>query len=441
MKTLSPLWIVPMLAFGCQAETHPTEVAIQTGALTSSQGTAPTVSLGSLPSPRVRLSAAKVWAEPAQQARAKEAENFLLHGRYAGFRIMDTVQTSHGTIIDYVDATSVGKVATNPPPVPTNAADIDRAATAEIDESPSLHGPAGSIPFVRPDFGRYISGESGHESVGSFVKNLVHGRTDGQIRLYGGYRFLMQNGGAFGTVTAFAADPVESGTFTLMEMAAGCPTLNTSEIVGVMFSRDLANFSDQQLRLHVEFYSANGGGFDDFSGGFVPYSQRTFAPGVVFSPSTVVGSGLHYETAFQLQVFQGNWWVWAGGTWLGYYPGNLFTMGLNTAGCRIGWYGEVFDPSPASWTHDSMGNGTWASAGWNGYAAYWRNFAYYDIYQNTWFYPDPISPLLQQTPTAVDPNCYTTSQVSDVTSPPYPSPALYPIFYLGGPGGKNAACH
>jgi hypothetical protein len=40
---------------------------------------------------------------------------------------------------------------------------------------------------------------------------------------------------------------------------------------------------------------------------------------------------------------------------------------------------------------------------------------------------------------ASDANCYTTSAVTWVNGAMYP-PGYYPIFYLGGPGAKNAAC-
>jgi hypothetical protein len=424
MKRLC-LWFIPLLAIGCQTEPDAPAISLQTGAL----------SAVGLPSPRVSLAPERVWTQPAQKARAKEVEAYLLATRYAKFRIMDTVRTAHGTVIDYVDAKTAGAVSNAPPVTPKAAAQIDLVARPETEESPALAGPPGSIPFVRPDFALYVSGDSGYDSVDAFVKNRVYGRTDGLIRLYGGYKFLSYNAGAYGTVTAFSADAVENGTFTLMEMATACPQDVPNEIVGVMFSRDLANHTDQQLRLHVEFYSQGFAGMDDY--GLVPYASRTFAPGVVFGPSTVVGTGLHYETFFQIQQFQGNWWVYAGGTWLGYYPGSLFTpTGLGQSGCRVGWYGEVFDPSPTSWTHDSMGNGTWASAGWSGYAAYWRNFAFLTPSQTNWYFPDQS--FMFTTP-AADANCYTTSPISWVGGPPYPS-GYYPIFYLGGPGGKNPNC-
>ncbi len=430
MKRPAMLLFVPILAIGCQATGDP-PIAHQTEAS----------SAGRLPSPRVLLSPAKVWTKPAQQARAKEVEAYLLANRYAGFRIMDTVQSAHGTVIDFVDARTVGAVATDAPPPPKNAPNADNQAKSETEESPELRGPAGTIPFVRPDFGRYVAGDSGYDSIESFVKNQAHGRTDGMNRLYGGYKFMSYNAGVFGTTTAFSADAVESGTFTLMEMATACPQDPSTEIVGVMFSRDLANFSDQQLRMHVEFYTQwNGGdgGFDDvIPNQFVPYSGRSFAPGVVFGPSTVVGSGPHYETSFQIQQYQGNWWVWVGGTWLGYYPGSHFSpTGLAQTGCRIGWYGEVFDPTWNSWTRDSMGNGTWAWADWTGYAAYWRNFQFLTPDQTTWAYPAQSSMFLSP---ASDANCYTTSAVTWVNGAMYP-PGYYPIFYLGGPGAKNAAC-
>lgn len=130
MKRPAMLLFVPILAIGCQATGDP-PIAHQTEAS----------SAGRLPSPRVLLSPAKVWTKPAQQARAKEVEAYLLANRYAGFRIMDTVQSAHGTVIDFVDARTVGAVATDAPPPPKNAPNADNQAKSETEESPELRGP------------------------------------------------------------------------------------------------------------------------------------------------------------------------------------------------------------------------------------------------------------------------------------------------------------
>src|SRR5262249_7712497 len=117
-----------------------------------------------LPAPRVRHSPEKVWTRPDQLARAAEVERYLLDTRYSRYRILDTVQTSHGTIIDYVDPATAGATDKDPPALPNPPASSPSLGVPETEESSDLKGPPGSIPFVRDDFGRYISGDSKADS-------------------------------------------------------------------------------------------------------------------------------------------------------------------------------------------------------------------------------------------------------------------------------------
>src|SRR5258708_1920543 len=81
------------------------------------------------------------------------------------------------------------------------------------------------------------------------------------------------NTGVVGWVNQFEGS-VERGTFSVIEMAVSCrgnDYPNTLQQIGIVASRDRANFSDAVLRLHVEFLTAgpksfgkpNQGGWDN----------------------------------------------------------------------------------------------------------------------------------------------------------------------------------
>ena len=407
-----------------------------------------------LPTPSVRRVAIKDF-NPAARQRATEIDRFIAKG-YRGFRIVDTVETYSGDVIDYVDPATVPGSTVEPPPKLTK----EELATppgvelqpTEVETHPELRGPAGSIPFVRPRFDAYLNGESTASSLTEHVAQLqarkralpvaaaaaqrrMHsGQPAGVTRLYGGYLVNASNTRMVGWVNEFGGT-IDSGTFSLLETATTCVGSNsatTLELVGTTISRDRTNFSDSVPRIRVEFMTAglaqgnNVGGWDGLVSGFVAASGRPYGPGAAVTPSTI--DGTQYESRFELQLSGGNWWISHNNNWLGYYPGSLFNL-INTGGCQAHWYGEVYDPTPTSWTNTNMGSGLFASQGF-GKAAYYRDAYYVD--------PANVSHWLEsangQQVGPVDTHCYTTTLIASAAAPWERS------FFLGGPGGEAAGC-
>jgi hypothetical protein len=160
--------------------------------------------------------------------------------------------------------------------------------------------------------------------------------------------------------------------------------------------------------------------------GFVPAAGRPYGPGAAVTVSTI--NGAQFESRFELQLSGGNWWISHNGNWLGYYPGKLFNL-INASGCQAHWYGEVYDPSPASWTNTNMGSGRFASEGY-GKSAYFRNPFYYDAAGvSQWINPAASFLTFPQ-----DTKCYSTTPITSAAAPWERS------FFLGGPGGEAVGC-
>jgi hypothetical protein len=444
-------WVVVLA--GCSSVDDAQAPAGAADGATDVEAANETGGLNKLPEPAIRRAAVREL-KPEQLMRAREVEQHIA-ARYAGYRILDTVETYGGDIIDYIDAGTVPGSDAEPPPSPT-AEEMAlppgvQLQRTEVDEHPELRGPAGSIAMVRPRFDTYLSGESGAKSLPEHLRMLsnqsravkeanaqsrkqVAGQPAGQFRLYGGYNKFVNHTRLVSYINEFSGS-IQASTFSLMEMATVCPGANmatTLELVGATISRDRLNFGyvDSVPRIQVEFATAGTsmgdfvGGWDPNVRGFVPKAGRPYGPGATLTGSTVGGN--QFESRFEITLSGGNWWIGHNGNWLGYYPGNLFNL-INTKGCQAHWYGEVFDGTPASWTSTNMGSGLFANEGY-GRAAYFRQ----PFYTNTagvalWLDAPVIS-------APIDNKCYTTSALKVGAAPWERS------FFLGGPGGEAAGC-
>lgn len=82
-------------------------------------------------------------------------------------------------------------------------------------------------------------------------------------------------------------------------------------------------------------------------------------------------------------AIDGKFWLWAFGTYVGYYPASLFLRNgskFNTLAehsTRINFYGEVYNSEDYLTTTD-MGSGEFSEAG-EGSSAYIRNIVYWDL--------------------------------------------------------------
>lgn len=391
-----------------------------------------------LPAPSIlRVDAPTLNAE--QLRRHEEVQRFLADRyRDSGWRIVETTQTYAGDIIDWLDPSSVpGSQIAQPPKPSREEMQLPPGASlalSELDIYPELRGPQDTIPVHRPDFARYVHGDVEATNVDDYIsKHLVSGMPAGQNRLYAGYAKMAANTTATSVINAFGGT-IESGTLTLLEMAVvtrGSNPATTHEQVGVALSRDKANYADSQLRLMVEFFTAGDrvtghfvGGWDGFMLGFVAAAGRPYGPGAVFTPSTI--GGAQYEHTVKIQNFNGDWWVSHNGNWLGYYPGWLFNL-INVSAAEALWYGEVYDPTPTTWTWTDMGSGLFASTAY-GNAAYFRNPSYVAPSGVT-YWAEGLAGLL---PYAAA--CYTKSGLFSAAAP------WNRYFYVGGPGGEAVGC-
>jgi len=150
-----------------------------------------------------------------------------------------------------------------------------------------------------------------------------------------------------------------------------------------------------------------------------------------------MGLGLQQEHHLAIgQDLAGNWWIVHNGNVLGYYPASLFHM-LNTGACAAAWYGEVYDPTPETWTWTDMGSGEFPTAGY-GYSAYIRDPIYYDLsYAPLYPLDDPMDATkYKYTMAPLAPACYTRSTLTAGAPPQWSR-----FIYLGGPGGDATGCN
>lgn len=371
-----------------------------------------------------------------QRRRHEEVERYLADRyREHKWRIVETTQTYMGDVVDWLDPTSVpGSQIEPPPPLELRPTSATSLALTEFDMYPELRGPQGTVPLLRPNFARYVQGETEANSVEDFIRrHHVPGMPSGQNRLYAGLGKVIANTGAMSSVNAFGGT-IESGTLSLLEMAVVCRGLNpstTHEQIGIAASRDKNIYFDSLVRLQVEFMTAGDqvtgnqiGGWHPFFSGFVASASSPYPIGTVLSVSIIGGS--QYEHPFTIQLSGGNWWVGYNGNWLGYYPGSLFDL-INVSACEALWYGEVYDPTPTNWTWTDMGSGLFASTGYSN-AAYFRNPSYIAT-SGVVYWADGAANL---SPNAAA--CYTRSNMLSGAAP------FTRYFYFGGPGGEALGC-
>jgi hypothetical protein len=122
----------------------------------------------------------------------------------------------------------------------------------------------------------------------------------------------------------------------------------------------------------------------------------------------------------------GNWWLWYGGTPVGYWPNNLYNAaGLANQADSIDFGGEIVNTVPGGrHTDTDMGSGNYPSGGWK-WAAYQSNIRYV----NTGYaYADPT--LFATRDNA---HCYDISLTNNSGT------NWGDYFYFGGPG-RNGSC-
>ncbi len=170
------------------------------------------------------------------------------------------------------------------------------------------------------------------------------------------------------------------------------------------------------------YYTADGyvntGCYDLTCGAFVQVN-RSIALGVPFAPQYYsVSHGPQYELQLQYYFYQGNWWLNADGTWIGYYPGRLFGSG------QLSQYANLLE-----FGSESVGNTVWPAEGSGLFAA--NGFEYSAYQRELWYRAlNSLTYWDTLTPYQPSPSCYSA------TTPGYASNwGIY--FFFGGPGGAS----
>jgi hypothetical protein len=180
-----------------------------------------------------------------------------------------------------------------------------------------------------------------------------------------------------------------------------------------------ALYGGQNSRLFI-YWTADGytktGCYNLTCAGFVQ-TNKSWAFGAGFSNYSSLG-GTQYEFAAQYEFFQGNWWLFLGGTAVGYFPGSVYHGGQLTHYAQLIEFGTE-SVGPTAWPPE--GSGQWSSMGWS-HAAYQRNLFYINTSgSGVWDSLTAWQP---------SPKCYSISR------PFYSSSSGWGIyFYEGGPGG------
>jgi hypothetical protein len=133
--------------------------------------------------------------------------------------------------------------------------------------------------------------------------------------------------------------------------------------------------------------------------------------------------GPQYEITLQYLLYQGNWWLKVGGTWVGYYPTLIYRGGQLSRYSNLLEFGSESVPGFFEGVNvwPSEGSTLFSSSGWT-YAAYQRMI----YYVNT----SGTSVWASLTADQPSPACYT------ITGPAYNS-SWGEYFFFGGPGGAG----
>jgi hypothetical protein len=134
-----------------------------------------------------------------------------------------------------------------------------------------------------------------------------------------------------------------------------------------------AKYGDERSRLFI-YLTADGynhtGCYNHDCGDFVQTNGSVYLGGGFSNYSTT--NGTQYAFNIQVQLYQGNWWIFYGTTPFGYYPGSLFHGGQLTHNATNAQYGTE---TVGSTVWPPAGSGGQPSTGW-GKAAYQRDLFY-----------------------------------------------------------------
>lgn len=304
--------------------------------------------------------------------------------------IIKTTTTSKGQILDWVPIESQGKIATPPPLtlLKRTPSAHDAALIAAI--KPQDSGPPGTVPILRAHGPTKPMKRLPRPEDNNSTSTLTARSYAGQ-HWYASTAQSVNNHGGTARYSLFKAFVEQPSDFSLLQVAvirnnaAHAGTAPKSQTV----ESGWINYPDQVGDPHLfsfyttnnyEAYGDNICGWNRDVAGWVQYDADIY-PGVPFAPLSTIG-GDKYESDIGYYYYEGNWWLSALGKFIGYYPGSLFSQGVNAADTlndhsdQINFYGEIYNSEDGLTTTD-MGSGEFPEAGF-GNAAYLRQVEYYD---------------------------------------------------------------
>jgi Neprosin len=376
------------------------------------------------PTPRYKRPAhtARVLSSKEVTQRLEAIRAFVAENRQR-LNVETTTRTKSGQEIDWIRPESqvLGGVLASPPPMPRPSPKHPKqrteSAAIELETARSAQGSQGCVPVLRVNVERL----RGSGSLDDFLSK--QGRP-AHILLLGGSAGIPVPGDGFGhryarsiqLVTCFGGEGhinlwrpwVQwSNEMSLGQIGLfrGSPQLNQRQSVEAGWHVLPALYNDWDAHLFV-FYTTNSytgegnnkGGYNQLVTGWVQVSSTIF-PGAKFA-STSVFAGMQREVHVRYQLYQGNWWLYVSGQWIGYYPASLFSSsGLQTSAAEVHFYGEVADdPNQPGLTKTDMGSGVLPviAAGF-GTVAYMRNLRYQSDQAGTMqkYIPDSVKGSIQ----------------------------------------------
>jgi len=449
---LAQLLIVVLVGWGCGSPLRSNELGSHnetTGSVASSLRS---------PVPDSALSVTEV-KERKDRIRA------FFQERVARMSIVTTTMTDSGQVIDWIPQR---KDHPAPPPIlaPTSSDAAEEMAKipgtplsvqTEVQAQPWAQGPAGTVPVVRFDVEGFLSSIKDEDmpATPEAALQLLNPDSQPTSRDSGGINFYHAtwhrsgiNFGTGGFINIWNANEVYADDESRVDLVV---RRNNQRIVA---GTRQYPWSHRSVPHFFVFYATNDNKTGDWIGGWNTevdgwqQVSQTVAPHMLFTNFSTIG-GTQYDCDFQIQLYQGNWWILAAGQWAGYYPkcrygdtsadcttgGYLFSLyyGLQYLADSISWRGTVrngwANVTPTGPTPADMGSGRFAAEGWHR-AAYIRRIYTVNTPTTYFFWDNATSPW------ATDSTCYSVTPAYFRSS----DDMWRNWFYFGGPGANAAGC-
>lgn len=350
-----------------------------------------------------------VWLTPALLAASfsavaagSEEDADFTDPRYTAGDVELTVERPEGT----VDCIAIDQQPSlNHPALASHAARIEtpprvaEAAVADVGlrspwrrppgdsievSAPEALCPDGTVPIVRRTAAEIA--ESNRLASENFAdRRQVGAMRDGSSdrHQYAAVRRNVDNFGAESDLNIWAPYTQRSSEFSLSQIWVERGTGNNLETVEAGWQKYRDLYGDWRSHLFIYFTPDNygsGGCYNLDCSGFIQVDNRYVPGGTTFTPSTRGGSQYYARIAIVKAGQTGSWWLSVGGTWVGYWPRELFdSNGLRDKAATVTYGGEIIN-SDAGGTHTrtDMGSGRFAGNGF-GQAAFQKRLHYVDL--------------------------------------------------------------